>query len=117
VSGHTPGPWRVSKEGEWGPGRDERKLEVCLLPHNTYDALEIWCRSDEPDFHWSEPTLDEFDANARLIAAAPELLEALAALYADYKQLADSGDAGNWRLEDTDAGKQALAAIAKATGQ
>jgi len=57
------------------------------------------------------------EANARLIASAPELLEALTALYASYKALADSGDAGNWRLEDTDEGQQTLAAIAKATGE
>lgn len=57
------------------------------------------------------------DELGRLIASAPDLLEALTALYADYKALADSGDAGNWRLEDTDSGKQALAAIARATGE
>jgi hypothetical protein len=54
---------------------------------------------------------------ARLIASAPDLLEALTALYASYKALADSGDAGNWRLEETDEGQQARAAIRKATGE
>ncbi|NTG61800.1 hypothetical protein G6L45_16085 [Agrobacterium rhizogenes] len=53
-------------------------------------------------------------ANARLIAAAPDLLEALKALFEDYKNLADSGDAGNWKLENLEVGKRALAAIAKA---
>jgi hypothetical protein len=59
-----------------------------------------------------------------LIAAAPEtaaerdrLLEALKELFADYKQLADSGDAGNWRLEETEAGAKALAAIAAVEGR
>jgi hypothetical protein len=63
------------------------------------------------------PASQESEANARLIASAPDLLEALTALYASYKALADSGDAGNWRLEETDEGQQACAAIAKATGE
>lgn len=46
-----------------------------------------------------------------------ELLAALKALFADYKQLADSGDAGFWELEAQYVGKQALAAIARAEGR
>lgn len=60
---------------------------------------------------------DEQQANANLIAAAPDLLEALQAIYADYKQLADSGDAVFWKLEETIVGRQALTAIAKALGE
>ncbi len=56
-------------------------------------------------------------ADARLIAAAPDLLFALNALFDDYKQLADSGDAGFWKIEDLDVVKQALAAISKAEGR
>ena len=40
-----------------------------------------------------------------------QLYQALLDLYNDYKCLADSGDAGNWRLEDTDVGQKALEAI------
>lgn len=46
-----------------------------------------------------------------------ELLESLQCLFDDYKELADSGDAGNWRIEDKPAGKKALYAIAKALGK
>ena len=42
------------------------------------------------------------------------LLAALKALFDDYKRLADSGDAGFWKLEDLAVGKQASAAIAAA---
>ena len=80
--------------------------------HGEYQVAEsigICADSDE----------EERDAKrtARLIASAPDLLEALTALYASYKALADSGDAGNWRLEDTNEGQQTLAAIARATGE
>jgi hypothetical protein len=61
--------------------------------------------------------LNTVAANFHLVEAAPALLAALETLFADYKQLADSGDAGNWALEDTDAGKTAIAAIAKARGE
>lgn len=55
--------------------------------------------------------------NAQLIAAAPDLLEALQQLFSHYKELADSGDAGNWKLEDESVGKKAMAAISKALGE
>lgn len=50
----------------------------------------------------------ELQANARLIAAAPELLEAL-------KQIVDAADGGGWNQLDASFLK-ARAAIAKATG-
>lgn len=62
---------------------------------------------------------DQFDAGyelRRLHKVNAELVEALQALFDDYKRLADSGDAGNWSLEDLPVGQQALAALAKAQG-
>jgi hypothetical protein len=49
-----------------------------------------------------------------LIAAAPELLEALKAFLDMYVQFINSGDAGNWNPETDDEVIQARAAIAKA---
>ena len=54
------------------------------------------------------PILSELEA---------ELLAALELLFYDYKKLADSGDAGNWRLEDLHCGIVALSVIKKARGE
>lgn len=68
------------------------------------DGEWVWGRCTTPS-----------EADARLIAAAPELLEALVSLFESYKSLAGSGDAGHWKIENQPEGKQALAAIDKAT--
>lgn len=67
----TPGPWAVSADGEGyiiedprGRSGDERKLAFVYLE-----------KENPSGFESSE---DEAKANARLIAAAPELLDALA---------------------------------------
>lgn len=110
MSKHTPGPWSVIPYG--GIGANGEKI----------DGFDIGCDLCRDGFHkiaklettkWSRDEL----ANANLIAAAPDLLEALENLFLDYKQLADSGDAGFWKLEDRDVGKQAMAAIARAKGE
>jgi len=71
-------------------------------------------------------TLEDADASvvqsgieelAKLRSINADLLEALEELFASYKSLADSGDAGNWSLEEQPEGKKALAAIAKAKGE
>lgn len=96
----TPGPWSVNANSEQS---DPDKLSVEIG-----DGAYFICQVDG-GIHQK--------ANARLIAAAPELLEALESLFDDYKQLADSGDCGCWLLEDQEVGKKALAVIAKARGE
>lgn len=59
MSKHTPGPWTVSRETTRGQFVTETHIRG---PHNAHVALVGPC---------------EIDANARLIAAAPELLTAL----------------------------------------
>jgi hypothetical protein len=61
---HTPGPWTAEGEIVFAPDEDTcaytraGKLRVCTI-------------------HVTDGTRDTLDANARLIAAAPKLLEAL----------------------------------------
>lgn len=100
MSKHTPGPWR--------PERDAEELRV----YGQRDCL-IACVGNA----YSHPADDE--ANAHVIAAAPDLLEALKGLVADTEEYVrinnlyteEGGPAihNHWMVI-------ARAAIAKATG-
>lgn len=90
---HTKGPWRV---GVKNAGTDERTVDaehyhVCTCHHHCVGSIE-----------------KEMEANARLIAAAPDMLEALERLVANL----DEGDfVSTTRIDE------ASAAIAKAKGE
>lgn len=101
--GHTPGPWFTT------PSMPTRVLKQF---RGGKIANELVCRTD---YAWA--TEGERRANARLIAAAPELLEALESVLKNYVSLVNSGDAGNWNPEEEPEVQAALAAIAKATGE
>ena len=103
---HTPGPWigagpsfgdplpRYTTEivTEW-EDEDGEVLSICKLPFHHHD--------------------DENEANARLIAAAPDLLEALHAMLSHTAMLDPSQGFDGF---DHSAVNQARAAIAKAEG-
>lgn len=93
MSKHTPGPWKVEPEDDrFVVGADNQSI---------YGALAR--RFD-----------DEAMANAHLIAAAPELLEACKVLLAHAEWI---GTPRGYRLKDfDDVFKPAYAAIAKAEG-
>lgn len=59
---HTPGPWHVGQHGG---------LTVSVDTADGRSLTELWARSRASEH------LDEAEANARLIAAAPELLDLL----------------------------------------
>jgi hypothetical protein len=67
---HTPGPWSVFR-------RDGYSTYIHAINEgdeiNTFQVASCYCATSRKYF----PTRDEAEANARLIAAAPELLEAL----------------------------------------
>ena len=94
---HTPGPWHYVKRtcGDGGSGTvtgpDNRSIMAC---NNSVDR-----------------TKEEKLANARLIAAAPDLLEALREAADILSANCDCGDCGPCNIERRD-----LAAIAKAQG-
>ena len=101
---HTPGPWEVG--GKVGLYCDDVQITsnkepvAIAVPRRSYDILSLARRSPA-----------ELAANARLIAAAPELLEALEAVIPDLEHyVATHGPGPDKRLA------LARAAIAKATG-
>ena len=96
MSGHTPGPWLVEGRTVYALNDDG---------YNRFSALV-------QDAHTPG---DELEANARLIAAAPELLEALEDIANDYAERFDMDS------QSTNPGmkvvvENARAAIAKARG-
>jgi hypothetical protein len=104
---HTPGPWRLGKEWSTSHADINRKTLVNVLQgaHGGVVA-ELWAYSNDPG------QVGEMRADARLIAAAPELLEALEDLLCNPNvRAAMSGLTGADRLERADA------AVAKAKGE
>lgn len=102
MSKHTPGPWEVSIDDcgrlAGRPGIFAPDELDCAVVHWDGFVQEFW-RSARGD--------KEIQANARLIAAAPEMLEAL--------ELANAALSGaNMNLRTVE--QKVRAAIAKATG-
>ena len=95
---HTPGPWVV------------RTIDQSLATVETQDGEYIICNAAQ--LRWDDWKTEhaERKANARLIAAAPELLEALQRLSAQCERLRMA-----WQLE-SDAERNARVVIAKAIG-
>ena len=95
---HTPGPWLTDR-------RNAHTGQIATIHHClNNDWIEIW--TDK----WAETGLGEGEqeANARLIAAAPELLDALTEIVA-------AADGDGWKQLDATFAA-ARAAITKATG-
>lgn len=106
MSGYTPGPWKLSHGGLPGDAGFSIASNNALA-ENVKITAECW-----PCTIVSEEHRQELFANARLIAAAPEMLEALVGLREDI----------NWMLNNRQflspcAFEYLDAAIAKAEGR
>ena len=112
MSKHTPGPWRLQPhyKGGWkGIAKDPtpNRWQAIYVPGQERGAkgivVGIGIKGGEVDDYWLSIT----EADARLIEAAPELLEALKQIAADTHGTVDDPDAS--RIN-----RIARAAIAKA---
>lgn len=116
MSKFTPGPWNLADS-------DLPVSQVAVASEKTFGRKHSTiARVVDPDFVGMSPT--EGIANARLIAAAPDLLEALKAIQtqmSDFVHIANHigvNDADGFYLGHAyEVEKQARAAIAKATGE
>jgi hypothetical protein len=91
---YTPGPWEFDDKHSSG-----------------FPLLCLYAADNRNPFHGSRSD-DEQNANARLIAAAPELLEALRAITDQLERIGDTRYDKDGQYIDA-----ARAAIAKATGE
>lgn len=106
---HTPGPWVVRKMGYEGHSSGAYYIEAPNWPDRRSPCVA----------HIKQSTIQPMEANARLIAAAPELLEAWMEYIYDEAGLEwlESEQSGHeWDIRRSAAKAKAIAAIAKVTG-
>jgi hypothetical protein len=105
MSGHTPGLWSA----EYDEGYDEWRI---VSESRTGYLAEVFCyEPNEDDTPEDLATPEEAEANARLIAASPDLLDALREIYHAFLD----ADGTHTDSQET-ASLKACAAIFKATG-
>ena len=109
---HTPGPWHCIGGAVYRDGNAGEPT----------GPIAFMCRDERATLAGIHPT--ERDANARLIAAAPDLLAACVALLVEYDSMnAELRHIGKGRPESSDgahpdsAGQAARSAIADAKGE
>lgn len=81
---HTPGPWTASG------------TQVCTWTKENYTTNVPFTYDPPlpaPSRQWTEKLVSEAKANAHLIAAAPDMLEALESALLELKRLDDDGSA------------------------
>lgn len=96
---HTPGPWIL--EGPWAG--------FCNIRRADNGEMVMSLSAPGPEFGDREHSPEEKEANANLMAAAPELLDACKAMFKQFKIMTTDGDG-------LDALGKAYEAIEKAEG-
>lgn len=96
---HTPGPWRQE------PYRNSQMLSLTIVAGEGNEYWEV-----ATAIGWGGDRHTQSDGNARLIAAAPELLAALQDVSSAYQEMFDVMPVAWQTIDDI-----VTAAIAKAT--
>ncbi len=110
MSKHTPGPWNIAAPKEGGSLDQKEDRLICTKINNRLYHIAETFQYRNTGFN----TPDGVSlANARLIAAAPDLLEALQLLWAEVEVANDEDLTPRLNLDEI---TQIQEAIAKATG-
>lgn len=104
---HTPGTWFVGETHQDDEGYAEISVMASVDGKTVAPAVVVLQFPNVPGMQ---------EANAHLISAAPDLLEALERCTAWMESLRESTDAGFWDWSEGDEYMTARAAIAKARG-
>lgn len=122
MSGHTPGPWSLAEIHDLGLYMNDGSITI-MAPDPDQDSTAIAsvvCKTRYKRGLGHKAECEIRDANARLIAAAPELVEALrqavrtiASMGADLEVAAPESVNANSYQDEL---RRLRAAIAKATG-
>lgn len=104
---HTPAPWTGDEHGI----TSKSMPDVFFGDNKQYSRSYIVCQP----WLYSDPQGEELKANARLIAAAPDLLESVQALLTVIDEM--KSDVPGQDCEWNDCVALARTAIAKATGE
>ena len=103
MSKYTPGPWAINTAGSAKAGQPFKVTEIYVYAPDTQDDVAICADVIDP------VTQAPSEANARLIAAAPDMASALRAILFQLTQ-------GEKVFDRDDCITQARNAYAKATG-
>lgn len=110
---HTPGPWRIAHPEDLA---DKYGVDLLVRTDKRRVAIGLGPERGEPG-----SAIAETDANARLIAAAPEMFEALeraAAHLPSDEEILDYAACNDGRaMASASAARAVRAAIAKARGE
>ena len=102
MSQHSPGPWIAIKRPADTKGKSKGMGQIHICQRNSSSSLAT--------MYWSTSMPDAMDADARLLASAPDLLAACHSFIAIHRPL--PGETG----PSAEAYAKAKAAIDKATG-